>query len=313
MVSIPAINSRAAAETAYNEFASAQLLAMTAGQTVGAYSMNRFSSKMADPYTLTPGEVYTHNPNLWCRKYLPVLTCVPTGVFLDVPTSYPHKQWVETWYGVLVTPQHLLQAAHAMILVKYDGDLSVIRFADEDGRTTDRQVYGAARYDYTWPVFAESHGDAAMLTLSEPVPSSYIIPPVCEYPVPGEWDIPNMHHIAFSQGYGYQTNRVPGSAPQLSDYPEKHDMMIWIPSPTVEGFRYGVWLGDSGTPRMLLFKGRAIVRELCNHAYLNNLIAKADADAIARGYLSEPTGYTVDVWQNPFLYEASKPETIVQT
>jgi hypothetical protein len=120
---------------------------------------------------------------------------------------------------------------------------------------------------------------------------------------------PGTPLFAVSQGAGRSTNSTPPVP--ISDYPRTHKAMHYVRqlgqtavSP-YDAVDYQVWDGDSGTPTFLLHRGVVYLDRILTHspwggwrvgAYvpqLNQMIAAADAGAIALGRLTEPTGLTV--------------------
>jgi hypothetical protein len=72
-----------------------------------------------------------------------------------------------------------------------------------------------------------------------------------------------------------------------------------------ENFDYAVWDGDSGTPAMIMVDGTLYLERIILYGggsgqqpvlhldHINAMLAVADADAVARGKMSEPTGFTI--------------------
>lgn len=98
----------------------------------------------------------------------------------------------------------------------------------------------------------------------------------------------------------------------LSDYPLLNRQMFHA---GISGFTYGVWRGDSGTPRMTVINGEVVLSGIisggdsaqCSPAtatwpqVLNALIAAADANAVSSGRMTAPTGYTVTPYTGEIL------------
>ena len=122
--------------------------------------------------------------------------------------------------------------------------------------------------------------------------------------------------IHMTQGAGRVTSSVPPTP--ISDYPQYNEVMAAIGPPQkftngIEGFDYAVWDGDSGTPTFVLHDGDIYLDGIAvsqpfgrvspglYYEEINQMIAAADAGAIALGRLSTPTGYTVTPTELPAI------------
>lgn len=115
--------------------------------------------------------------------------------------------------------------------------------------------------------------------------------------------------FASSQGYGRATNSSP--PPPISEYPQQHRAMQYVrqmgmtAEAPYDSVDYQVWDGDSGTPTFLLHRGSVYLDRILTTSpwggvpvagvldQVQQLLAAADAGAIALGRLTLPTGLTV--------------------
>jgi hypothetical protein len=117
----------------------------------------------------------------------------------------------------------------------------------------------------------------------------------------------NTPIVAMSQGAGRATSAIPPTP--VAKYPQYNDIMLHVATSYssnnyyLSNFRYSVWDGDSGTPVFVIINDTVYLHGIMvtqNFGYtslnidnINQIIAQADANAIAMGRLAAPTGYTV--------------------
>jgi hypothetical protein len=287
---------------------------------------NRFHQARA------PGSAkkYVFNPNSWVWAFRDSLTAVSVANEWTYPGNTVVNQGWGSKRGVtLVTPQHVL-CSHGGLGIGTEAFPTRFRFVGTDGEAYDRIVVGQRKCDPYTAVFingADYKRDSNIMTLDTPLPPSVIpvrcIPNSYKFtPSYGQWQglfvSQSTELDSPSPGvYGEQMNYSPWNNLAYSppQFPRRHRSMCcyaWSDNPKVG---YQCWGGDSGMPLFygvgteLLFAGFAagggtgptgypVIHngsELTWESLTDKMIELSDADAISRGKLTAPTGYTIGV------------------
>jgi len=173
---------------------------------------------------------YVRNPDLWCRDL--DITCVSPW-----NSSGDHKK-----AGTLVTPRHIIGAAHYEYSVG-----AVVRFVEKNGAVHDRTVIGKARH----PDYKPYYPDLTIYTLDSDLPST--IKPCSVMP---------------SNYKSYLDNTSKIKIPCLGlDQEEKALIIDWsaggrMRTPTDSKrriFHENKIGGDSGNPAFLVFDGELVL------------------------------------------------------
>lgn len=320
-------------------FETVPLAAFAYGRTGGAAEMNLWaptglydneSKSSTDDYhnARDPGTNvnYTFNPDLWCKKLLPQLTCVVVAKD-DCGTNFlpAGECWRARYGGVAITKRHVLYCAHAYTHAQgtwaINGNTTNspptrLRFIDKNGNTVDRiQLHQASAGDAFSNAANDSGAhpaDLCVAVLDQDLPDTVfipkIIPSLSSLAVDGAFD-----EIGVSQEWQPGAYQSPTSPEESEYYPRHNRQMIYLhrmktghgPFPP---FEYNQWGGDSGTPSFTLAKGNLVLSIIngaenlagTRHGWtaedrLNTLIGLADQYAINLGRMSVPTGYTVTI------------------
>lgn len=263
---------------------------------------------------------YTRNASLWAASLVSQLTGCAAW----------KNRAVESYGGVLITPRHVLYCNHAHPHAEgtwiYPSPQQIVRFVKADGTAVSavqicQTDYNSAKPGYINPAaYSPANLDLCVALLDRdltldginvfPIP---LVRSVEEYIAMNPTGAPKM---AASQGSGRSTSTVPPTP--ISDYPQYNKSMIYVR--TVGGFQadapygdldYAVWDGDSGTPAFLLHRGVMYLEGIIvtsgwgrvpvplHVARINQMIAAADAGAVALGRLVAPTGLTVTATELP--------------
>ena len=243
------------------------------------------------------------------------------------------SQYYESYGGILITPRHVLVCYHAHFWAKgtspYNDREVRLRFINEENKPvhatwihqSDKIVKGL-QGDLNVgildkPVDVEGIHIMPILTSNQWLDKSIYEKTNGKCPL-----------IAMSQGQGRLTNQlIPEPA---SEYPKLHDIMLYIgeeddrrnlyPGGPYDHFSYNAWDGDSGTPIFKLINNKLYLTMITTtntfggqstgtsynvvHEngssfkwepidFINQLIASADANAIAKGWLDKPTNFKV--------------------
>jgi hypothetical protein len=280
----------------------------------GATNMNLWSVR--SPSTKT----YTRNPNFWAQPLVSQLTGV---------VAYKSPRAQQSYGGILISPRHVLYCDHAhphaantWLVNLGDSRPCVLQFVLGDGtvveaiqlaqttRRTARNLPGAYIPE-DWPAGALVAPDLCVAVLDRDVAALgvHVMPiPNLTTQDAGYISSLNIPTCNVTQGYERATNKIPPIP--ISDYPQQNQAMFAIGRGSrggtpYENFDYAVWDGDSGTPamimvdstlyleRIILYGGGNGIQPALNLGHINAMLAVADADAVARGKMSEPTGLTI--------------------
>lgn len=203
-----------------------------------------------------------------------------------------------------------------------------IRWRGMDGETVDRiqlhQASNNSSFKNAANAFGLYPGDLSVAVLDQDLPDSVYIPKFITgvsdktyfnrsggYPsgpdiiiASQEWDPAAAAEQNAQPAYTNFSQAIYG-------YPKQHRMMIYKSSPfgaVSPKIKYAVWGGDSGTPMFSMYRGELVIAGIlsgetaCSYPkgtltsirdVINSLIDIADANAIAAGRMSQPTGYTI--------------------
>ena len=215
---------------------------------------------------------YVRNANLWCGDI--DLTCI----------SPWNSRNSNRRAGTLVTPRHVLNAAHYPL---YNGD--VIRFIEADGTVHTRTIVGAVNH----PDYSPYYPDLRLYTLDSDLPVAISPCEVC----PADWNdyaVQNYHNRPAVLGLDQEEKALVidwnGGGSHLT--PTDADRLIFHES------KIG---GDSGNPAFLILNGALVLTTVWTGGGagsgtpvadfitdLNAMIVTADAQAGIGA-----TGYTV--------------------
>jgi len=291
-----------------------EIQSMIQGLSGGALNMNLWSVR--SPSTKT----YTRNPNFWAQPLVSQLTGV---------VAYKSPRAQQSYGGILISPRHILYCDHAhphaanTWPVNYgDSRPCTLQFVLSDGtcvegiqiaqtkRQTSRSQPGAY-IPADWPEGATSAPDLCVAVLDRDMQALGChvmpIPDLTgeEFNLITSLNIPTLNA---TQGYERSTQTIPPTP--ISDYPQQNQAMLAIGRGSRSGtpyelFDYAVWDGDSGTPAMIVVDGTLYLERILLFGggggqqpgrfldHINNMLQVAEADAIARGMMSEPTGITI--------------------
>jgi hypothetical protein len=296
---------------------SQNILSRTTNLPGGSASMNAFSTKNHTTNT------YVRNPDLWCGANLWTEDLTPQFTSCAVYKTFSY----ESYGGVLITPRHVLYCKHAHPQAKGTWSPNLNQSCDLRFVTTDNvsvsctQLHQASSTIYDLAVGVLDRDMAELgLHISPICTLKMTANPLVQYDI-GNAKInalgtilqsaspaySNTPIIAMSQGAGRATSAIPPTP--VAKYPQYNDIMLHIATSYstnnyyLSNFRYSVWDGDSGTPVFVIINDTVYLHGIMvtqNFGYtslnidnINQIIAQADANAIAMGRLAAPTGYTV--------------------
>jgi hypothetical protein len=329
---------------------------MTAGKADGWQTMNVLAEfeYSTDAYhnARNPGTglKYTRNPNLWCAELVDQLTGM-TIAKDDCGTGggAAGTAWRTRYGDIAITPRHTIGCGHAFShaqgtwanptasQISTNSPPTRHRFVDKNGDTVDRiQLH---QVNAIFPAGGAHAGNANGLSgddlhvsvLDEDLPDSVHIVPLYigtnpRYSLSSISGGVNTPQVAISQEWQPESNAeqfggINWPPYPIGDIPKQHRQMVYVSSaPNMNNkFRYPVWGGDSGTPRLILVKdemalsgivsggGHTNATNVLDEALrkypniyfntwadrVNALIEVADQKAMSLGRLSAPTGYTV--------------------
>jgi hypothetical protein len=288
----------------------------------GATNMNLWSVR--NPSTKT----YTRNPNLWASSVADQLSAA---------VAYKPLGSFQSYGGILISPRHVLYCDHAhphaantwsvnlgdnrpctLQFVLADGTVVEAIQLAQTTRRTSRGLPGAYIPE-DWPAGATSAPDLCVAVLDRDVAALgvHVMPiPNLTSQDAGYMSSLNIPTCNVTQGYERITATVPPTP--ISDYPQQNQAMFAIgrggrSGTPYENFDYAVWDGDSGTPAMIMVDGTLYLERIILYGggsgqqpvlhldHINAMLAVADADAVARGKMSEPTGFTISATNIPLL------------
>lgn len=264
----------------------------------------RFSTRNHDTAT------YIRNEECW----LPVdLSAIAVG-------NNVAGFWSKERSGLLITPQHMIVAIHYPATIG-----SYFRFVDLDGVVHTRQVVGISAFDLIWAY------DVKVCLLSAPIPE------ITPMKIVGEWFVlydswTGFRWKSYRGGLGFWVDKnddihgallgdswisAAGTTFTVNGVTRTNvnvDSMMSAPfGNDAYGYPQSYYgfpvTGDSGSPLCALVNGEPAVVQLFTtvvggsslwfDGVLQDLIAECDADAIARGSLISPTGYSVTFASDP--------------
>ena len=185
--------------------------------------------------------------------------------------------------------------------------------AEQIAQTTNRTSLGVpgAYTSAAWPAGATFSPDLCVAVLDRDVQALGVhvmpIPDITD----GALNLVsglNVPTLNVTQGYE-RTTAITRPAP-ISNYPQENRAMLAIgrgprAGTPYELFDYQVWDGDSGTPAMILLDGTLYLERIILFGsgsgqqvskvldHVNAMIQIADADAVTRGRMAEPTGIVI--------------------
>jgi hypothetical protein len=291
-----------------------EIQSMIQGLSGGALNMNLWSVR--SPSTKT----YTRNPNFWANPIVSQLTGA---------VAYKETRAKQSYGGILISPRHVLYCDHAhphaantwpvnygdsrpcvLQFVLADGTcVEGIQIAQTQRRPTRSQPGAYTPEDYPEGEISAPDLCVAVLDRDMQALGCHVMPiPNLTVEELGFITSLNIPTLNVTQGYERSTQSIPPTP--ISNYPQYHQAMFAIGRGSRSGtpyelFDYAVWDGDSGTPAMILVDETLYLERILlwgggggqqparfiNH--INNMLQVAEADAIARGVLSEPTGLTI--------------------
>lgn len=285
----------------------AELLAMVDGLPGGALNMDVFSA-------LDHGaKSYTRNPAQWAQAVVGQLASAVAYKATSMGTK-------ESYGGILITPRHVLYCNHAKPHAEgtwiHPTSPLWLRWVLGDGTLVEAVQVAQTGSSVSLPGYYQpSDGvrpDLCVATLDRDVAALGVpVMPILRYGEVGQHGAANTADVPYvhvSQGTGRSTKFTPPTP--ISDFPQYHRAMVTIgrdvqqPAP-LDDFNYLVWDGDSGTPAMLLYEGQLYLERIMLYGggfgaypgtwlgHINEMIATADADAVARGKLAQATSLTV--------------------
>jgi hypothetical protein len=266
---------------------------------------------------------YTRNPNFWALPLVNQLT--GAAAYKDDVTGAK-----QSYGGILISPRHLLYCDHAkphaantwsiapnntkpckIQFVLGNGDVvEAIQLAQTSRRTTKDRPGAYTPED--WPEGATAAPDLCVAVLDRDVEvlGCHVMPiPTLSKGVLQRITTLNIPTLNVTQGYERSTNTIPPIP--ISDYPQYHNAMLAIGRGNLSLtpyslFDYTVWDGDSGTPAMLLINGILYLERILLWSggggrqpsgsldHINAMLQVADADAVERGKMAEPTGIVIE-------------------
>lgn len=278
------------------------------GKESGAAGMNVFSTKNHTTAT------YIRNSNLWCNELVSQLTGLSA-----YKRCLPLAHWlIESGGIVMITPRHGIGCRHFHPHASgtWGADLGVAfdalhRFIKVDGTVWGPQQIGQGYYLQNNPHLKRAFMDLAIVVFSEPAPAGIHIIPIGQMPYRYNIDADEedgTFTIHATQGTGRDRGMELNPPSPASDYPQYNDSMICIRSTkgianVPVGYKYTTYTGDSGTPQFVNKNGTLYLYGISilggddpsykTHniaGFINELILKADQDAMSRGLLASPTG-----------------------
>ena len=227
---------------------------------------------------------YTRNPALWCADV--DLTCI----------SPWNSDSQNRKAGTLITPRHILNAAHYEFPVG-----TAVRFVAADNTVLTRQVIGRRRH----PRFVPNWPDLTVYTLDSDLPAS--IKP-CKV-MPANWKnylVQNTYNRPPALGLDQEKKAL--IIDMISGGPSASSTVVdWLTfaTPTSSNrliFNENKISGDSGSPSFLIVNGELVLLTVWNSggagtgtpvagfiSDLNQMIADCDDSAGVTGAVSDPT------------------------
>ena len=282
------------------------------GKAGGSANMKLFSVKNHATSS------YTYNPDCWAydlRQQLSGRAIYKGGM---------NSGRSEDYGGVLITPRHLLYCEHAFphaenTWIQPSGPC-VVRFILPNGTVVEAIQIHQQRV---------ANADLCVATLDRDVQALGVsVMPILPFSYL-EWNTiqgaSGTTFPVFSISQGYNAGNEPWSQP-VADYPfPDHDVLCYIvdlknmrqdagtavpPVTTYLPFNFAVYDGDSGTAAFALINDTVYLFQITttnwggpfvgiNIAGINAAIVGADANAIALGRLTVPTGHTVALAPKP--------------
>jgi hypothetical protein len=252
---------------------------------------------------------FVPNTQLWCQDLRSQLT----GVHMFVSGG-----WLQGYGLQAITPRHAISCAH-------NGPAGnrnhMVRYVNTDGTVFETTIL--KWIGDTWPAqahklsvpplpYAEGMSDLSVYLFADPLPEW-----VYKAPVLGGfanmqqavlWDS-GMTTIAVSQGSWTTGPDESNTLRNRKVYPKRIVGRGYqgTMNPIVASFYHDVRVGDSGTPEFMLIDDTLYLYSIITRGggggvhvsnyvdYINSMIGRADAAAIASGHLTAPTNYTLTV------------------
>lgn len=277
---------------------------------------------------------YIFNPANWCYAFRESLSAVSVALEYPYPgNDVPNEGWMAKRGLTAITNQHVAGCAHGPPGLGDSSYPLKVRFLGTDGETYDRLVVGQAACHPPSKIGVNGvlhGGDSWIGTLNEPLPAAVqvvrTIPNDFRTAFSGRpWDslfisqsveAESDSRLQPARQKDYYPYNQAGYNPAADhpNYPWRHRTMCTITNYGT-GLNYFPWAGDSGMPTFvglgteLLWSGFTGGGGAGPNAYpviqdevsitwedlANQMIAVADANAIARGGLVSPTGKTITV------------------
>ena len=308
--------------TALLERSGAEIVGMLGELPGGSLNMDLYSARDS----VVPA--YTRNANLWASPLVSQLT--GAVAYKDDVTG--SKQ---SYGGILISPRHILYCNHAhpharntwppnmnsakTCMLHFVLANGTVVLAEQIAQTTNRTSLGSpgAYTSAAWPAGATSSPDLCVAVLDRDVQALGVhvmpIPDITD----GSLNLVsglNVPTLNVTQGYERSTAVIPPTP--ISDYPQQNRAMLavgrgWRSGTPYELFDYAVWDGDSGTPAMILLDGTLYLERIILFGggggqqvskvldHVNAMIQIADADAVTRGRMAEPTGIVISAVSVP--------------
>lgn len=285
-----------------------ELSALLTGLPGGAVNMAVFSSRD----DATPS--YVRNPQNWAAGLV--------DGQLESALAWKSSSFA-SYGGVLITPQHVLYCQHQRpeaegtnpafptrppVMLRWVLANNTVVEVEQIAQSTSRAGW-PGYYEHSGPIYP----DLCVATLAQPVDTLGVTP----VPILGLRNDAEAAAFRFNseipifsatQGWGRPTPHSPPTP--ISDYPAQNPAMYAVGPGTQSSapfslFGYRVHDGDSGTPTFVLHRGQVYLEGIMVFGSwgrvfpgmylddLNGMLAAADADAVARGRIPAPTGYTI--------------------